>query len=1197
MKIKQLQAHGFKSFADGIRLDVHEGVSAIVGPNGCGKSNIVDAVRWVMGEISARHLRGQSMQDVIFGGTQYRKSMGRAEVSVILSHLAESLPEPYNQFTELEVTRRLYRTGESEYLINRKPARRRDVAELFLEAGVGTRTISIIEQGQVTEVVKAKPAERRFFIEQAAGILKYKSRRESALRKLEATKQNLNRVKDVLNELTRQRATLERQAEKAQRYREIVETLREADLASSSAQYIHLDSQRKEIAEQLSLLETEKRTKSERLTGLESDIAKARLERAEREHALAQAQETVYAISSKISELEAARRVAEEGIRIHSANADRASEEASRLDGRRAQLEEEEAAATAERDAIEAQLETLSERLAAHKEKVDEQSSAARTATEAREGARKAHHERISERDGCVSRLEFAEKSKEETARRIGKLEAELSEITSQINELSQTSFGFAETLKASKETFEHLGRELAAAEEKLGAERARLDVTEAELRAAKENLSDKATRLSSLRDIERRYEGYGKGVQAIMLEAERRLAEEGRNGIYGMVADVLKTRPEYERAVESLLGERLQHIVVKTQNEGIEAVEFLKSEAKGRSSFIPLTLRPEQHPASLSGCEGVVGTLREVVDVKEGYDAIADYLLGDAVLVDRLDHAVDTWGGSDHHHTLVTLDGDVVDRFGVITGGTVEGAGTGVMTKKREIEELTGAVEEASEAVSLLEARRSTEAAQVASVEGQVEEYKVRLHRVEIEITSQEKDVQRIDKEREQVSRRREDVEAELSGEHNQLAEREEEINRERIERDRLEVAVTEAQTDLARADETHAAQQQALSEAVAALEEAKVEAAGMRERAESLGSNVVRLARAIEDVKAQHTDKGEQAGREREQVEALSGQVQTIQGQLEERASEKEEAERRQSEARSAFDAGENELNGLEEELAQERSGIDEVAERVGNCSISLRESEMKIQRVVEDVTENYELELADHVAQLPEEECERLSQDELREELKEEAERQRRRLKAVGSVNVDAIEEYDQVLEREQFLQGQHDDLITSIADLEKAISKINKTTRERFRETYEAINARFQEVFPKLFRGGKARLELTDPANLLETGVEIIAHPPGKKLGNMDMLSGGEKTLTAVALLLAIFLIAPAPFVILDEVDAALDDANVDRFNDVVRELINYAQVIVITHNKQTMEIADTLVGVTMEEAGVSKLVSVQMAEAS
>ncbi len=1194
MKIKELKAHGFKSFADGIRLQMHEGVTSVVGPNGCGKSNIVDAMRWVMGELSARHLRGHSMEDVIFGGSEYRKPMGRAEVSVILTDVT-GLSEPYRNFTEIEVTRRLYRTGESEYLINQVPCRRRDIAELFLESGVGTRTISIIEQGQVGRVIDAGPMERRFFIEQAAGILKYKSRREEAVRKLDATKQNLLRVEDVLRELTRQRTQLENQAERARRYKAVVAELKTAELADASARYLDMDTRRAALAAEVDRLSAEKEAQNARLSSLDARIAQARLERAERERNLTAAQENLLEVSKKLSAIEMAKQVAAEGVRLHGSAAQLADEEAARLEGRESQLSEEHEAAEREGKEAETRLEELARRLSEEQAQVEVQAARHKEAEAAREEARTRALQLASRLEACSSRLAFAEKMREETSRRIARLEGELSEVQSQLARLAQTSFGFEEVLRSSRENRGRVEADARSTEEKLQAQRSAIEVTRAELRSAKENLAQSATRLSSLREIERRYEGYGAGVQAIMLEAERRLAQEGRNGIYGLVADVIRTRPEYERAVESLLGERLQYVVVKSHNESVEAVEFLKRESRGRGSFVPLTLRadPAAAPAA-DRSEGVVGALREVVDVKEGYDAVADYLLGDVLLVDRLDRAVNLWEhGPQVAGTLVTLDGDVVDRHGVITGGTAGGTGAGILQKKREIAELAEAVERAGEAVRQLEAREASEAAQLSATEADIERFRLALHRTDIDITSQEKDVERVGEEKTQILRRQDVIEADLTRERAEGARFESDVSQASGEQKILEEERRTADTALVQAETLARSEEDSLRAASARLGEVKVEAASLRERAESLAAQVQRLAASLAEVRSQKSEKKDLAARERGEVGRLAAEVAAQETALSEGLAEREAAERGVGEAREVFDSGERGLLSLEEELSRERAGMDELGQRLSEITVSLREIELHLGQNVQDIRERYEMELPAHVESLDPVERERLQSEQIRAELHEEAERQRRRLKAVGSVNVDAIQEFDDLIEREKFLKTQHEDLVKSVSDLEKAIAKINKTTRERFRETFQAIDKGFREVFPKLFQGGRARLELTDEMNLLETGVEIIAQPPGKKLPGMNMLSGGEKALTAIALLLAIYLIKPAPFVILDEVDAPLDDVNVGRFGEVVRRMIDHSQVIVITHNKQTMQLADTLVGVTMEEPGVSKLVSVQL----
>jgi chromosome segregation protein len=1194
MRIKRLDIVGFKSFMDKTVVAFDEGVTGVVGPNGCGKSNVADSIRWVLGEQSARQLRGRSMEDIIFNGSESKAPLSMAEVLITFENDRPSeLPAQYQGFGEITVGRRLFRTGESEYLINKVPARLLDVNDLFTGSGVGRTAYSIIEQGRIGQIVSARPEDRRSIIEEAAGITKYKKRREAAERKMEATQGNLLRVADIVQELGKQLESLNRQARKAEKYKALKAQIRELELAQAAARYLELTALRRGAEGRHAELEGELQVVAARLAELEAaaDGDRARLEDGERrlaelgqrEHEL-ESQERV----SQVSVEAAAREL--EGI------AERTRAQAAEVEG----LKEQAEALLREREALEAQREQLAELGGTDEARAGDAEATLRDlAREAGllagrvEAARAESSAAVGRAAGHRSQLAQIDRQRVDVQSRLARSRAEAAQLGERAGELDRARSAHVERLGATRQLKLRLEAERGAQEELLERTRSEFIQNEAKLITLREELQDRRARLHSLRDVLRNYEGYGRGVRSLMTRASQ--AEARDRGVFGLVADVVAAPPEYETAIEAVLGERLQYVIVESHSQGVEAIDWLKSAAEGRASLIPLARLEERGEAEDAldaerAHPGFVARCLDVARFDPSYERLVRFLLGDVIVVRDLPAALEIWQASAAKRTLVTLDGEVLDPWGVVTGGPLEGEGHGALQRRREVQELEDTVRTFEAEFSLAQERHRTLQARVLQLEGGLKTLDKDGREKELALLDQEKDLARIGEELERLALRSGQLEAERGGLEEALGAlaREEEEHR-------VEAATAEAEQARCEERAREAAGQAELvrshaDQLAAQLTALKVKAAADAERKESIAAALRRGEDARREVEERRGRLFAALSEGNARAAELRGRIEGTtldRGRLEaELAAVRAELAR----ARADHEAAAAAVRAREAEARELRKRAEGLGQGAGEAGLSARESALALTHVEEQIRERCQAELKwevhrFHLAPPP------APEDRARlDELKGQADR-------MGAINLTAIEEYDELVERHAFLTRQKSDLEESMADLKSAIVKINRASRERFRETFDRVNEKFQQVFPRLFNGGRAGLVLTQDPDRgdLDGGVEIFASPPGKKLVSVNLLSGGEKALTAVALIFAIFLIKPTPFCLLDEVDAPLDEANVGRYNELVREMSKTSQFILITHNKRTMEMVDTLYGVTMEEPGVSKLVSVKLSQ--
>jgi chromosome segregation protein len=1175
MIISRLEIHGFKSFADKVSLDFRQGITGVVGPNGCGKSNIVDAIRWVMGEQSAKTLRGKQMEDIIFGGSETRKPLGMTEVSLFFSTADGRIPAKYLNFSEIQITRRLYRDGDSDYLLNGTPCRLLDITELFMDTGAGAKAYSIIEQGKIGMILSSKPEERRLIIEEAAGVTKFKARKQVAVKKIELTKQNLLRIADIIAEIRRQLNSLQRQAKKAEKFKEYREELREIELLFAVRGYQELLENRAHIAAELAQLRHRSTEAAHAAEQGVLELEERRIVLLEEEKRLGEVQEENLQLRGEISAREnrlAFQRKEEVALRERLA---RFSQELAGLDGRAADageelrlLTEHTADLLASLAAEEVSLTGAERALAA----LQEEETLLVSGLDGRRRelfALGAEVSQLNNQHGAVSKrlgvlAELVARSRRESLF-----------IQEQQQEAADRVVGQEESCRSLTSRKAALELDLAALRDHDAQLRTRLAAVEHRYQGERDRLTTTASRLHSLQELEAQFAGYGQGVRNLCL------AEPFKGRLQGVVADIFEVAEEYELALEAALADCLQYVLCKGSADAREAIGFLRDSAGGRCSLVMPDVLSVPEIAPPAGGE----RLLDHVTVSERYTTLAGVLLGRTFIAETLDAAL-SLGRKSPQLIFVTRDGDMVTAGGIVHGGSAEVAQQGLIHKKRMIKELSAEVRTLEARVAELAAERERLGADVRVTEESLRTCRQELHQTEIELVNAEKDLLRV---RDELQRLGERLSLKIF-EDDQLQE-----ERQTLEQDvvRFEQQRAHAEHKKALADQELTALQHALEDKQRQINGArehvtsqKVALAALREKHESGTRTMTRIRNDMQDVHGRRSLLEAELGAGERELQRLCAAIAADAGALEEFLDKQCVVEESCAALRSRYETEAGSVRDRESQLRGVRDAAEKLSQAVGEQALQLSEIEMRLQNSEMLVAEKFRCALTDLLPVYGDRQYDEQEQRSRQAELVG-------LIDAIGEVNLTAIEEYRELDERFVFLSDQKADLEESLHGLQQAIQRINRTTRKRFLDTFILVNEKFQEIFPRLFCGGRAELRLTNEEDLLETGIDIVIQPPGKKLQNVMLLSGGEKALTAVALMFAIFLIKPAPFCLLDEVDAPLDDANIGRFNEMVREMSAISQFIIITHNKSTMTHADCLYGVTMEEPGVSRLVSVKL----
>lgn len=1190
MYLKRLEMQGFKSFVDA-NLVFQPGITAVVGPNGTGKSNILDAILWVLGEQSTKTLRSEKMEDVIFNGTEARKPLGMVEVSLVLGGVSggpgpgegepAALPYALGDYQEVMVTRRLFRDGVSEYFINKTPCRLKDLRGLLLDTRAGSKGHTIIEQGMIDRLLKASPVERRELIEETAGIVRYKKQKGEALRKLEATNQNLLRVRDVVNEVKRQLAALERQARAAEVYKTLRQEVRQLELRVLTHDYSAMLSEREEADGMLGDLFLRESAESAAVARLAVEVETIQASATEAEMLLAGLRDQASRAEGELTQAGAdiklcsqrATMLGEQRVRVQ-ADLEHVREEQglsenglAELRGRLVRLEQELTARSAAAAATEV---TLDQALLRYRE--DQQTV---------EAARAVVMDRTVSVAAATNRLAHDQSRAAELGRRVERVEAERAQASVAFESVTAL---LSSCIDKRRLTEIQLGE----------AQRVR---TELEDRVARlrDELFEAGKKVGQLQEEFAVSTARHKILQSVSVDAAETVLEQGTDRaavVYETVAQVLTVPAEYECAIEAVLGHLLTGIVVESPVEAVKLLGTRAGAGLAGGTFIPLSPRRLGARAQvLIEGPGVIGPALNLVSPQEGRDALVGHLLGDVVLVDALEHAIKLWEGmtADRHALLVTLRGEVLGPDGVVSGSPV-GLAVGVISRERELRALTTRLQDLERELQAAQSQRQTRDATLQEETARLATLESEVRRLELVLTAERKDEQKGEqdfshwRERVQVLVAERD-EAQDECQALALSEREVREDLQRFDAERMA-----AESALAASQEKVAASSSTVEQQQSAATDMRVGVAGLRDRFDQFTAEVLRLeeALALRAVRIRELE-NEVARLEEVNLAAVAERTQT-----EERVPLLEagldKARLRLVEAQEAQTVRVATLRSLESDWNRARHGLEELHRRQEAARLTRVEAQTRLEGYDAQLTGTYSVNYEGAISELGQEEADAAGDiDAVRERLSH----RRGKLQDLGPVNVMAIDEHKELEERLGFLTAQEEDLTQSIASLRAIISRINKTTKQLFLDTFQELQTKFNDVFRNFFEGGRAELVLVEDEESAEPGVDIVAQPPGKRLKNIAMLSGGERALTAMSLIFASFLIRPTPFCVLDEIDAPLDEENTLRFTRVLRTLSEHCQFIVITHSKQTMEMADSLYGVTMEEAGISSLISVRM----
>ena len=1208
MRVKRLEIHGFKSFKDKTVIHFDEGVTGIVGPNGCGKSNIVDSFFWVMGEQSNKHMRADGALDLIFNGSEKYAPLGMAEVTMVLStgakvdELADEgvtlrdLPA-HMRFEEISVTRRLYRDSSSEYLINGQTCRLKDIHELFMDTGAGPKAYSIIEQGQIAKIVQSKPEDRRTLIEEAAGIVKFKARKKESLRKIDATRQNLLRINDIVAEIDRQLSYLERQATKARQYKKYKEELQGKELLVSRKKLFNLKMRANEISERVRALEVSEVENRGNLQTAELRIENLKIQIAEAQRLAEDSQLALQTLQREISQDDTK-------IQLHRRNIQELENSNTTLDE-----ENEELASNIQR--LTAEQATLNEESAQHEDLFRNADSILKEHQSRLDDARakadelgRALEQEKRELMASLNRQTEISNQVHGLEGRVDSLSVQINGLTAKISDRELDVEILSEKTTTSKAQYETFSAEAAIARtrsDELRIETQNLDTELKQLRidesAAREDRVKTDSRVKSLQQLVDNHEGFNADVRAILKDADF------AGGLRGVFADKLEAHPGFEYALESVLREYLNDLFVDDSGLARDLIQVLKDRSIGRATFWPSELLEKSAQARSSTFDTAAvqsrvpqaKPLRDVIRLSHEKSESVLKLLDHFYVVDTFEEALAAFDKTvDFGVSYVTREGDLVDRFGRVSGGSTKTLEGGILARKAELQKLTEHLATVTVRCDELGARLSEVDSLLQTKRSEFEEVSARLRDLDLQAKSSERDwvsaEHQLSTATAQLNAQRVEHEN-LTGERKDLWEKLDGI---RQELSTISDGTRERETAIEAKSGEHNESVQKVGELQGALIQLKVEFASAQEKFRHAKQNLERIEFELREDRARKEEVERMMNRKLDEKDILAQELEVLESRMIEMMTRAQELDATTRERKNSLEMVNSQLTEAFDYQRTSMKGVEENGAELGRLRVEQERSALEYQMVYQNLFEKYGIEEA---AIAPQNDEDQKAFDELtpdRElEMQSEVDKLRDKMRKLGEVNLMAVEEYDEQKKRHEFLLTQREDLEKSILDLERAIERINKTSEERFKVAFEEINSRFQRIYPIVFGGGWGKLTMTNPEDLNETGVDIIAEPPGKKVGSIQLMSGGEKALTAVALIFSIFLIKPSPFCVLDEVDAPLDDHNVGKFNALLKEMAVRSQFIIITHNKRTMELNDKLYGVTMEEAGVSKMVSIQV----
>ena len=1179
MYLKRIEMQGFKSFADKTVLEFKPGITTVIGPNGSGKSNISDAIRWVLGEQSMKSLRGAKSEDIIFAGTQARKSLGFAEVSIVIDNNDNKLPIEYSEVT---VTRKIYRSGETGYFINKVPCRLKDILELFMDTGIGKDGYSIIGQGKIDEILSNKSEDRRHIFEEAAGIVKYRTRKQESEKKLEQTKLNLLRINDILAEIEANIEPLKLQSDKAKQFLDLREELKSIEVGL----FIYNINTYKEKLEQLvkdeDIITSQKEAEDSKMEALQASKEELRQVVDDITAQIENMQNIGFESSNKIEKINSEIGISNERIQNNNANKQRLEAEILEVKSRIEELKEEQKQKLEKKTNLTSNKEKFEKELAEKEAELAELSKKLSAKELEIEGKKQIVQDNIDKKYELAAEINTQDVNYENLEKRKKQLK---NEIDSVISELDSTRYGKNEISKGfydieSKRNIavEKLEKSVQAKEQNMQ----KLKQYEDEISKLTYTQRMKQARHQFLIETEKEKEGYNKTVKSLLVACDK--DSNLNKGIHGVLANLISVEKEYETAIEMCLGQALQNVVTSTEQDAKKMIEYLRSNSLGRASFLPIASVQGKKLDKLTKMDGVIGIASDLVKSKKEYEQIILSLLGRTVVVEDMDTAIALAKKDKYSFRIVTLKGDIISSSGSISGGSVQTKTVNILGRSREIEDLEKELKKLEKQIADKTAEKEEYASsigdsieQTAKLEKELQEIEIvyatekqkmvaveeNITRLENRLAKLKEEVTQTEKQKEENRLLKEQKEAEIQ----ELTQQIEELNKV-IEEFALNNKDNQKYIDDLNFDITN------LKISVTSFDESE---SSIEEMVERISQDIKNNEQSIENKNQNILAINEENTKLEQTITEYNAQIEQIKQEVTNSGTKVEELKQERI-------AKNEKLVNTENEIQSQFSTLESLKEQIIKLDVKKTKLEQDLQQVVESLWNEYEL---------TPNSTEEYQKPNNVATAQKQVNSLRNKIKDLGSINIDSIEEYKKTKERYDFMSEQRLDLENTASKLRKIIGDMTTTMQNQFKEKFELINKNFNEVFTELFNGGKAELILENEENILECGIDIRVQPPGKKLQNMMLLSGGEKAFTAIALLFAILKINPAPFCILDEIEAALDDVNVYRFAEYLKKFCKQTQFLVITHRKGTMEAGDSVYGVTMEENGISKLLSIKL----
>ena len=1179
MYLKRLEMQGFKSFADKTILEFKPGITTVIGPNGSGKSNISDSIRWVLGEQSMKSLRGAKSEDIIFAGTQNRKSLGFAEASIVIDNQDGKLPIEYNEVT---VTRKIYRSGETGYFINKVPCRLKDILELFMDTGIGKDGYSIIGQGKIDEILSNKSEDRRHIFEEAAGIVKYRTRKVESEKKLEQTKLNLLRINDILSEIEGQLEPLKLQSEKARRFLSLREELKSIEVGLFVFNINSYKEKLEQIVKDLEVLNSQEVDENKKLEDTQNskEVVKTRIDELIQE--IENMQNIGFESKTKIEQINSQISISNERILNNNINIERLESEIEELKQRIEDFSQEKENKLSKKENLsknkekfekelkekEEELAKISAKLSKKELEIEEKKKKVEEDTDAR-------YERISEISTYEANYENLDKTKKSVNL---ELQTTISELDSNRIRKQEISKGFLEIDNTRNKALKNLTQVREKNQNAINV----IKEYEDKINKLTADFRMKDSRCKFLTETEKEKDGYIKSVKSLLLACEKDAVL--NSGVDGVLASLISVDKKYETAIEVCLGQAMQNIVTNTETDAKRLIEYLRKNNLGRASFLPISSVHGKKIDKVKKVNGIVGIASDLISYNKKYEGIILNLLGRTVIVENMDNAIALAKTNNYTFRIVTLEGDVINPSGAISGGSVQQKTVNILGRSREIEELKQKMDEINLEIKKVtkEKEKYSESAtdtieEAARLEKELQTIEIsyatkkqELELIEGQISKLEEKVAKLRKQLENIETEKKNIEAAKEGTKQVIA--------------NLEKEITELNGEITKFAELNKDDQTYINNLNTDITDLKISVSSFDESGISIDEMLERIGQDIENAnnnienKLQEIEKTKQETiKTQEDILNFGKEIDKIKSEVS-NSSETIENLKQEKQEKS------NQLEKLETKIEEQYQTLNSLKEQIVKIESKKAKQEQDVDDLINKLWQEYEI-TPNNASEYKKPDNVQVAQRKTNE--------LRREIADLGSINIDSIEDYKKMQERYDFMNEQRFDLEESISKLRNVISEMTTTMQKQFAEKFKQINKNFNEVFCELFGGGKAELILENEADILECGIDIRVQPPGKKLQNMMLLSGGEKALTAIAILFAILKINPAPFCILDEIEAALDDVNVNRYATYLKKFSKDTQFLVITHRKGTMEIADTVYGVTMEEKGISKLLSMKL----